>query len=167
MKGSAVTLLAKPPTRRASPVERFRERLERQDVDAVVRTPARRPGIGAYRDAEAARSADCSLDAIGARCPHMHRDVATRIVEAWPELVALGVEHLDVFGSEARGTSGPTSDVDVLVHFRDRATLRGLVAIRDRLSELLGRPVDVLTPGALERRPLLRERVLREAVRVA
>ena len=97
----------------------------------------------------------------------MRTDIAAMILGAWPELEALGVEHLDLFGSEARGTSGATSDVDVLVHFRGKATLRALVAIRDRLSELLGRPVDVLTPGALERSPRLRERVLREVVRVA
>ncbi len=97
----------------------------------------------------------------------MNPNLANVIVAAWDELSALGVEHLDVFGSQARGDATETSDVDVLVHMRGQPTLRALVAIRDRLEELLGRPVDVLTPGALEQRPRLRDRVLREAIRVA
>ncbi len=96
----------------------------------------------------------------------MRSEVVAAIKQAWPELERLGVEHLDVFGSEARGEATVGSDVDVLVHLRT-PSLRVLVEVRDRLSALLGRPVDVLTPGALASRPRLRERVLREAVRVA
>ena len=97
----------------------------------------------------------------------MNPEITTAITHAWPELVELGVEHLDVFGSQARGTGDPQSDVDVLVHLRGQGTLRALVAIRDRLTEILGRRVDVLTPGALAGRPRLRDRVLQGAVRVA
>jgi predicted nucleotidyltransferase len=96
----------------------------------------------------------------------MNPDLVTAITAAWAELEALGVEHLDVFGSEARGEATPESDVDVIVHLR-RPSLRGLVAVRDRLTALLGRRVDVLTPAAVMQRPRLRERVLREAIRVA
>jgi len=98
--------------------------------------------------------------------PSMNPAIAAAISNAWPELEQLGVEHIDVFGSEARGEASAASDVDVLVHLR-KPSLRVLVEVRDRLSALLGRRVDVLTPGALETRPRLRERVLREAVRVA
>jgi predicted nucleotidyltransferase len=101
------------------------------------------------------------------RLLRMNPDIQRAITNAWGELQALGVEHLDVFGSEARGSATPESDVDVLVYFRGPATLRQLVALRDRLEALLGRKVDLVTPRALERKPRLRERVLREAVRVA
>ncbi len=95
----------------------------------------------------------------------MKPEIAAILTQAWPELEKLGVEHLDVFGSEARGEATSSSDVDVLVQLR-APSLRALVAVRDLLTERLGRRVDVLTPGALEGRPRLRERVLREAVRV-
>jgi predicted nucleotidyltransferase len=96
----------------------------------------------------------------------MKPEIAAAITGAWPELQRLGVEHVDVFGSEARGEASRSSDVDVLVYLRT-PSLRALVEVRDRLTELLGRRVDVLTHGALEGRPRLRERVLREAIRVA
>ena len=35
------------------------------------------------------------------------------------ELLALGVRHLSIFGSVARGEAGPESDVDVLVDVDD------------------------------------------------
>ena len=97
----------------------------------------------------------------------MDSPISRAITASWPQLQALGVEHLDLFGSTARGTADASSDVDVLVHLRGPATLRALVAIRDQLVAIVGRPVDVLTTGALEQRPRLRARVLREAVRVA
>ena len=57
-----------------------------------------------------------------------------------------GVREIRVFGSVARGSATPKSDVDLLVEFRGtprRAELR-----RD-LERLLGRPVDVVTESGL------------------
>jgi hypothetical protein len=96
----------------------------------------------------------------------MKSEIVATIARAWPELERLGVQHIDLFGSEARGEATPTSDVDLLVEMRV-PSLRALVEVRDTLSALLRRRVDVVTPGALEGRPHLRERVLREAIRVA
>jgi predicted nucleotidyltransferase len=96
----------------------------------------------------------------------MSPEIVAAVRALWPELEKLGVEHLDVFGSEARGEATLSSDVDILVHLRT-PTVRTLVEVRDRLAEAIGRKVDVLTPGALAARPRLRERVLSEAIRVA
>ncbi len=93
--------------------------------------------------------------------------VARQILSMMTELRALGVEHLDVFGSVARNSAGSDSDVDVLVHVQGKATLRQLVAIRDLLTTALGRRVDITTPGALRDRPRLRRNVLEDCVRVA
>jgi hypothetical protein len=93
-------------------------------------------------------------------------ELLAALTSVWPELAQLGVEHLDVFGSEARGEATASSDVDCLVHLRS-PSLRVLVDVRDRLERAVGRRVDVVTPGALEGRPRLRARVLAEAVRVA
>lgn len=76
-----------------------------------------------------------------------------------------GVSSLSLFGSVARGEHTSSSDVDVLVEFDRPATLFVLAALRDHLSKLVGRPVDVGTLHGL--RPRVRATVEREALRVA
>lgn len=78
---------------------------------------------------------------------------------------SFGVSALSVFGSVARGDDRPDSDVDVLVEFDRPVTLFDLAALQSHLSQLLGRHVDVGTPGGLRER--VRAEVLRESVRVA
>jgi len=77
------------------------------------------------------------------------------------------VEALYLFGSVARGEDKPGSDVDILVEFYSDAHvgLFGLVRLQRRLSEILGRPVDLTTPGSLHRS--LKDRIIKEAVRAA
>ncbi len=73
-----------------------------------------------------------------------------------------GIQTLAFFGSVLRDDFRPESDVDVLVEFLPGRT-PGLeyFAIQDELSELLGRRVDLQTPGFLS--PYIRDRVLAEA----
>ena len=54
-----------------------------------------------------------------------------------------------VFGSVAAGTDGESSDLDILVEPAPGMTLLDLGAIRHELKQLLGVPVDVLTPRSL------------------
>ena len=54
-----------------------------------------------------------------------------------------------VFGSVAQGTDTQTSDLDLLVDPTPETTLFDIGAIRHELIQLLGVPVDVLTPLAL------------------
>ena len=54
-----------------------------------------------------------------------------------------------VFGSVAHGFDTDLSDLDILVDTTADTTLFDLGAIRYKLRNLLGVPVDVLTPGAL------------------
>jgi predicted nucleotidyltransferase len=54
-----------------------------------------------------------------------------------------------VFGSVAKGLDTELSDLDILVDTTSETTLFDLGAIRFKLRNLLGVPVDVLTPGAL------------------
>lgn len=72
------------------------------------------------------------------------------------------VRRLELFGSAARGDGfdPKRSDVDFLVAFDpDRTpTLEDFFGLRQELSELLGRPVDLLDPSAL-RNPYLRASV--------
>jgi predicted nucleotidyltransferase len=88
------------------------------------------------------------------------KDFFQRIEAHRAELARAGVRRLGVYGSVARGEAGPDSDVDVLVEFDQIPDLYEFAALRDRLAEILGRPVDLTTPQALK--PRLRERVLHE-----
>ena len=67
-----------------------------------------------------------------------------------------------VFGSALHGLDTAESDLDILVDTTDDTTLLDLGAIRYKLRNLLGIPVDVVTPNALPDR--FRQRVISEAV---
>jgi predicted nucleotidyltransferase len=54
-----------------------------------------------------------------------------------------------VFGSVANSTDLDGSDLDVLIDPNAETTLFDIGAIRYKLKQLLGVPVDVLTPNAL------------------
>jgi len=73
-----------------------------------------------------------------------------------------GIRRLALFGSVLRGDAGGESDLDILVEFEPGRTpgLR-FITIQDELSDLMGRKVDLNTPGFLS--PHFRDRVLREA----
>jgi predicted nucleotidyltransferase len=66
-----------------------------------------------------------------------------------------------LFGSVARGDSHEGSDVDFLVDFESGSSLFDLLHLQDDLSELLGRPVDVVSSGGLKERD---SEIRREAV---
>ena len=69
-----------------------------------------------------------------------------------------------VFGSVLRGEDANDSDLDLLVDPLPGATLFNLGALQVELEQVLGVPVDLLTPGDIS--PRFREQVLREAVPV-
>jgi uncharacterized protein len=84
-----------------------------------------------------------------------HRDEILRIAARH------GAVNVRVFGSVARGTAGPNSDLDLLVAVGPHTTPwfpGGLIA---DLEELLGCHVDIATEGGLH--PIIRDRVLAEA----
>jgi predicted nucleotidyltransferase len=72
------------------------------------------------------------------------------------------IRRLALFGSVLRDDFRPDSDVDVLVEFEEGHT-PGLdfFSMQDELSELLGRKVDLNTPGFLS--AYFKDRVLAEA----
>ena len=72
------------------------------------------------------------------------------------------VRRLALFGSVLRDDFGPSSDVDVLVEFeRDHVPGFAFFDLQEELGAILGRQVDLHTPGSLSR--YFRERVVREA----
>jgi uncharacterized protein len=69
------------------------------------------------------------------------------------ELESEGVEHIDIFGSVARGDAGVDSDVDLIVTPRSDAefTLFNLGGIGNILESALGRTVDLVTRRGIEK----------------
>jgi uncharacterized protein len=87
---------------------------------------------------------------------HRHRD-AIRLAA-----FSLGAERIRLFGSAARGDEGPESDVDFVVKMGPEMDVFDLVDLKDRLHEILGCNVDVLTEHRW-----MRERLRREIEEVA
>ena len=73
------------------------------------------------------------------------------------------IKRLGIFGSAARGEAGATSDVDLLVEFKHDApaSLFDMVRMRDELSRLFGRKVDLATSTVLEN-PYRRRSILKD-----
>ena len=68
---------------------------------------------------------------------------------------------LSLFGSILRNARWEDSDIDILVEFSRPIGLLAFVRLKHRLAELLGRPVDLVTPEALK--SPLRDGILKEA----
>ena len=79
-----------------------------------------------------------------------------------PEIRALGVARLALFGSVLRNEARPDSDVDLLVQFVPGAkTYDHFLALSELLEQRLGRPVELITTEALS--PFIGPRILAEA----
>lgn len=81
------------------------------------------------------------------------------------ELRAAGVVRISLFGSTVRGEQRPDSDVDLLAAFDSsrRLSLLDVVGIERQISDVLGRPVELVEEGTLK--PRVRGTVDAEAVR--
>lgn len=73
-----------------------------------------------------------------------------------------GIQSLSLFGSVLGDDFGPDSDVDILVEFKDgaRIGLIKLTRLEFELSEIIGRKVDLNTPGFISK--YFRSRVMSE-----
>lgn len=65
-------------------------------------------------------------------------------------LLRFNPERISIFGSYARGEQSDSSDLDLLVSFRDVFGLLQLVRIERELLELIGRKVDLVTERAIK-----------------
>jgi hypothetical protein len=99
----------------------------------------------------------------------MRRDeIIARLRAHEPELRAVGVRSLALFGSVARGEQHDDSDIDVVVQLTDEARHDGfayfgrLDALSRRLQAILQRPVDVITEPVRKNR--LRQRIEEDRV---
>ncbi len=88
----------------------------------------------------------------------LNREAIRRIVESHR------AGNARVFGSVVHGDDTENSDLDILIDPTSETTLFDIGAIRHELLQLLGVPVDVLTPKSLPEK--FRAAVLAEAVQV-
>lgn len=85
-----------------------------------------------------------------------------RIAACAPEIRALGVRRLALFGSVLRGNPSAGSDADFLVEFDPgRKSWDAFLALADLLESHLGRRVELVTMEALS--PYLGPKLLAEA----
>lgn len=127
-----------------------------EEVGASERTLRRAVNEGTLRGT---RSSPRRLD-----LPLSERGYARR---SWPLLAALratlrtepNVRFALLFGSAATGEDTPGSDVDVLVSLRDPDLLR-VLALERRLSERVGRDVELVRLEDAERKPSFLELAL-------
>lgn len=78
-----------------------------------------------------------------------------------------GATALFVFGSRARGSERPDSDLDLFVDYDRKVKVPDifrLMQIEEEISRNLGVPVTITTRDALH--PLMKENIVRDAVRV-
>jgi uncharacterized protein len=96
----------------------------------------------------------------------MQRDEAiAKLKEHEAELRQLGIEHLYLFGSTARGEANADSDVDLFFdHPEGSLGLYELIDVKDAAARILGCKADIMTRRSLHR--VLRERIEASALQV-
>jgi predicted nucleotidyltransferase len=96
----------------------------------------------------------------------MRRDEAiARLKEHEAELKRLGVEHLYLFGSTARGDAREDSDVDLFFDYgRGKLGLFELMDVKEAAARILGRKADIMTRDSVHK--AIRSRVEASAVPV-
>lgn len=68
-----------------------------------------------------------------------------------PALKDWKIKRLRVFGSVAKGTSKPDSDIDLLVEFETMPDLITFYSLKHKIEDETGRKVDLLTPDSLHK----------------
>jgi predicted nucleotidyltransferase len=92
-------------------------------------------------------------------------DAIAKLREHEAELKQLGVEHLYLFGSTARGEAREDSDVDLFFdHPEGSLGLFELMDVKDTAARILGRKTDIMTRRSLH--PVLREQIEASALQV-
>jgi predicted nucleotidyltransferase len=96
----------------------------------------------------------------------MERDEAiSRLRRHEADLKRLGVEHLYMFGSMARGEAAPNSDVDLFFDYqKGQLGVYELMDVKEYAARILGRKTDIMTRDSLHK--TLRRAIEATAIRV-
>jgi len=92
-------------------------------------------------------------------------DIIAELLDRATDIRAFGATSLYLFGSAAHGEAAETSDIDLFVDYDpEKFGFVELIRLRERLSQVLGRPADLTTRDGLH--PLLRPMIEAEAIKV-
>jgi uncharacterized protein len=96
----------------------------------------------------------------------MQRDEAiAKLKQHEAELRRLGVEHLYLFGSTARGEAREDSDIDLFFDYeRGKLGLFELMDVKEETTRILGRKADIMTRDSLHK--VLRSQIEASALQV-
>ena len=90
------------------------------------------------------------------------RDEVMKMIQANRDGIRrFGVRRLGVFGSAARGTAGPESDLDFLVEFEQKS-FDAYMELKAYLEDLFGSRIDLVLADSIK--PRLKEKLLQETV---
>ncbi len=87
----------------------------------------------------------------------MSQDINDKIVNY---LKRFNPRRIGIFGSYARNEDTPQSDIDLLVDFSEQVTLFDLGGMKVELSEMLKRPIDIVTERGINTR--IKEHIYRD-----
>ncbi len=114
----------------------------------------------------AAVACDLHPEYLTSKWAHHQGLPVTEVQHHHAHIVSVMAEHgltdVRVFGSTARGTDGPDSDIDLLVSSPSPVGLLSQSEIEVDLVDRLGTPVDLVIEDDV--RPMIRERILKEVV---
>ena len=92
-------------------------------------------------------------------------EAIARLKQHETELKRLGVEHLYLFGSTARGDARDDSDVDLFFDYpKGKFGVYELMDVKEAAARILGHKADIMTRDSIHKR--LRERIEAAAVPV-
>lgn len=130
-------------------VRELREAAGLSQAELALRSGVAQPNIAAYESGRRRASTEMVERLQAAAKPLPHEALAAHRAELEALAEHYGFTNLRVFGSAARGTDRPGSDLDILVTRPQGVGLLTLTAFAEAASELLGVNVDALTDGGL------------------
>lgn len=131
-------------------VRELREVAGLSQAELARRSGIAQPNIAAYETGRRRASVEMMERLRAATRPLPHDALASHGRELTALAGRYGCSNVRVFGSAARRTDGPGSDLDILVTRSPGAGLLTVAAFAAAASELLGVEVDVVTDGGLQ-----------------
>jgi predicted nucleotidyltransferase/DNA-binding XRE family transcriptional regulator len=130
-------------------------------VDLADRSGVAQPNISAYESGTRRPSEQMVRRLVAAARPRPRDLLAARRSAVLSLVAANNADRVRLFGSVARGEDNGDSDIDLLVRFREGASLLDQANLAIELTELLGVHVDVVSEGGLTHR---HDEIVRQAV---
>lgn len=132
-----------------NPVRALREAAGLSQSELAQRSGVAQPNVAAYETGKRNISTQMLKRLRTAARPLPRETLAAHRAELVSLAGRYGFENVRVFGSAARGTDTPGSDLDILVTRSPGTGLLTVAAFAAEASELLGIEVDVVTDGGL------------------